>query len=248
MLFSKSKFDGSGELPLLTLDCHVMSRQNIPLLEKKYVDSLCATCPGLTGGCSPFAPRFDKLYPSYPNFVLFVLSIDFAYGFLCMDSPCGIQYKTPGPGIRRLNITTIGAINQMMKSVPRRLHAGNCKSCKKDYCTVLKGKVCCKPDRRTFSMEATNVDCDSLNKRLYNSSLSWYLKGVRNEEGQKLFPKLTRRYFGFFAGVDKKEDKKTIQTILTTFEAHQLAKQVNCSGLRKGLEIVSIDNNQFYAL
>jgi len=188
---------GSGNAMSLLIEAYRVDRSQIPLLTDYEHVSFCGDCKGSSGGCPGFAPRFESMKPKCDDFVVVAISIDMIWA---------IMYATPKDGwLGRRILKQLMYSDRITESYCKRLltflrganagfplGAGNCMGCRPKFCTVIRGKKCAKPRKRTYSMEAVGVDCDELHIMLYGEPLPWYYKGT-----SKMMTYMTR-YMGLF--------------------------------------------------
>lgn len=195
---------GSGNVMSMLVEGFPIHSSSTPLLTEYEQVAFCGDCKGSSGGCPGFAPRFDTIFKRYEHIVVIAVSFDYMWS---------IMYATPRNGwlARRIikqmvyaDRLTESYCNRMIKyagytGVGYALGLGNCRGCAAKHCTVIRGERCVRPKKRTFSMEATGVDCDELHKRFYGEYLPWYYKGTAK------IPTYMTRYIGIFPK-DSSED------------------------------------------
>lgn len=194
---------GSGNIFSLTVDGYLFEKEQIPTMTVYEMMAACGTCMGSNGGCPGFAPLFHRMRKDASKFFVYVVHINMLWS---------LQYSTPGDSALRSRILrqlswpdrlTDAYVNRVKKHMTSKgaglgLSVGNCAGCNPKTCTVLQGKVCKTPKKRSFSMEATGIDMDILHSALYGEILPWYFQGTRG------IPTYMSRYAGFFVndGID----------------------------------------------
>lgn len=190
----------------LTLDIHGMAfeRDAIPIFyPKEDLPLLCnasgCNCKGFGGSCPPYAPYFPDIKPSSPYFYVVCIQLDLAWALKYAGN---LEYFK----FSYADQMTHNYIHRVVTSTAARLKGygltcGGCRICKtgkdKPGCVVLQGQPCIYPDRRTYSVEATGVDCSTLHEMMFGTRLPyWYYDGV--------LPHYMFRYGGVFVkDVDK---------------------------------------------
>ena len=192
---------GSGNQMIFLNHIFEMDREDIPLLTDYEHVSLCKDCRGSSGGCPGFAPRFESLKKNVDKFFVATISIDMIWS---------IMYATPKDGwLGRRVLKQLVYTDRLTENYGKRmvrfikenklgypLGLGNCMGCYPKHCTVIRGETCTKPKKRTFSMEAVGIDCDTLHEMLFDECLPWYYKGTNK------IPSYMTRYIGFFPNRD----------------------------------------------
>lgn len=172
---------GTGNMVSLLVDAVLIDRDSIPLMTEYETVSMCRDCKGSSGGCPGFAPRFDWLRRGTDKVLVVIVHFDFAWAYKF------VTFKGYGP---RGTLRQLSYMDRLSDSYIHRivkaelwdygmlLGAGNCAGCHPADCAVIRGGVCSKPQRRTFSMEATGIDCDEIHYALYGEYLPWYYQGT----------------------------------------------------------------------
>lgn len=173
---------GSGNISSMLLDAFYIDREDMPLLTEYEVFTACGDCKGSSGGCPGFAPLFTKMKRNISSMFVFVVHYDYAWAH---------EYVTKKgwgkvPILRQMTYMdrlTDSYLNRLRKRMQEKigcyvLGAGNCLGCLPSKCTVIKGLPCTYPKKRTFSMEATGIDCDELHHMVYGEYLPWYYQGT----------------------------------------------------------------------
>lgn len=170
---------GTGNYLELTVSGYAMPKEYIPLMTVQESVAACGPCKGSSGGCPGFSPRFNWLTGNCNDIFLITVSFDMAWTWKYnksnrFDVINKLSYadRLTENYTRRL-VTHMNAANAGMY-----LGLGNCFGCRPKLCTVIKGLTCTKWDKRSFSCEATGVDCDALHIMLYGEPLPWYYKGT----------------------------------------------------------------------
>lgn len=187
----------SGNTMIIEVNGHLMPRDAVPVVYAEDYVQLCGNCKGLNGGCSLFAPYFDLIKPSMELFYVVDVRIDMAwaikYAHRHGSSVISHNYFRCGYADLLTDRYLYGMIMKMEeKTGCYALGVGHCHGCSKKDCTVLRDEACAKPKKRHYSIEATGVECSSLNQLLYGSRLPWWFKGTA-------LPAEMRRYAGLFS-------------------------------------------------
>jgi hypothetical protein len=186
-----------------------MDREDVPL--GNYDRSICGDCKGYNGGCVGFAPHFSILKPSHKHLLVLSVEIDMAWAIMyAHDSghPKQSNYfrltyadRLTEAYLRRI----LGAIKDKLHGYP--LGAGNCSGCGSvvgnKMCGVLIDGKCLHPDKRTFSMEATHIDCSVLCQQLLGRRLAWWYR-------DEIIPRYMNRFAGVLLMSDKIPDLESV--------------------------------------
>ena len=180
----------------LKVSGHLMSRYDVPIVYPEDVVGMCGKCKGVNGGCAIYAPYFEMVKPSQKHIFIVDVRLDMAWA---------IKYAHHNPtyGPVRNNYFRCGYGDIITDRYLRKLIAhlmdntgqyglgvGHCSGCRsKKLCTVLRGEPCINIEKRRFSIEATGVECSTLNEMLYGHRLMWWFKGSD-------LPLYMRRYGG----------------------------------------------------
>lgn len=192
VLFNKNdKFD-------FVIQGYMLDSENIPVMGDLERMVACSTCSGYRGTCSIFAPYINLISK---NKKLFLLTITLDYWYI-------IRAVTLNFTRKMTIITGILMADKLSESVARtylsyfhskfsgmKLTLGNCPAgCKP--CTVIDKKPCSNPKARTFSLEATGINCEQLHRNNYKSILPWFYKGTG------ILPQYISRYCGILIDKD----------------------------------------------
>jgi len=145
----------------------------------EFITSLCKNgCRSYnSGGCPPWAPRFEDIEACYPYGVLvyakflskfsplkpgYVKKIDMLFGFQDM--------------ILSKLLTQLGyVVTDKCAENVLFLNNGHCRGCDIQECSFKLGESYCRyPERRTYSIGATGVDVSSTLKNVFGIELQWY--------------------------------------------------------------------------
>jgi hypothetical protein len=182
----------SGNLLKLDIFGKGYDREVIPLFYpvKDLID-LCGDCKGFSGGCPGYAPYFTAIKPSCPWFYVLVVRIDVAWGIQFGGKSQYFQFNY----CDRLTAAYLMRITRAVSEATNafRLVCGGCNSCKsRGCCSVLQGLPCAQPRKRTYSCEATGMDCSELHQMMFGTRLPyWYYE-------TETLPRYMWRYAGFF--------------------------------------------------
>jgi len=185
---------GTGNYLSLFVNGYTMPRGQIPLMSIQETVGACGTCKGSSGGCPGFASRFEWLHKHSDNVFVLTVSFDMAWTWKYNRSDrFGIVNKLSYADRLSESYTRRLLVHMSNNGAGMYLGLGNCSGCRPKCCSVSKGGICSKPDKRSFSCEATGMDCDALHIMLYGEPLQWYYKGTN------LLQTYMTRYSLFFA-------------------------------------------------
>jgi hypothetical protein len=194
---------GTGNDMTMLVDGHALNREVVPVMTPYEAFASCGDCKGSSGGCPGFAPWFPHMYRTYQYVFVVVVHYDMRWAK---------RYAHPGV---RAKFNQLSYADLLTEKYARRLTnhigaatnsrrmlgIGNCYGCNPKACTVLEGKPCAKPGQRTFSCEATGVDCDVLHRDLYGEWLPWSYHGDDGADGVQTY--MSRYSIVFMeAGID----------------------------------------------
>jgi hypothetical protein len=185
---------------VLSVDIHMIPREEVPL--GSYDKSICGDCKGYNGGCVGFAPHFSILKPSAKY--LLALSVE-------MDMSWAIAYAHNSGHAKQSNYYRLTYADRLTESFLRRvltalnakvkgyvLGAGNCSGCgtalSSKMCGVMLDGKCLHPDKRTFSLEATCVNCSDLCNMTLGHRLWWWYK-------DEVLPRKMSRFAGILTNI-----------------------------------------------
>lgn len=171
----------SGNRLSMLVDSVLVDRAAVPLMTSYERYTACADCRGSSGGCPGFAPEFDRFAPGSDTVLIMAFHLDMRWA-----KRYAAQYKhlTVFNQMSYADMITETYLKRVMRSLGcaeghRWLGAGNCAGCQSSKCTIIRGKPCIHPEHRTFSCEATGVDCDAIHCMLYGERLPWYYGGTK---------------------------------------------------------------------
>jgi predicted metal-binding protein len=206
----------SGFYLWLRADIFYMDRSEVILMEPYNRFAFCGNCKGSSGGCPTYSPGFEQLKPSCDKFFLIVLTCDFKWVFKNVWKERSQSYKNatlmflmyPDRMTDRYLTRILLSLKQQDLGYP--LFCGNCNGCNPRDCTVNQAnQLCCKPERRTFSMESVGIDCDAFHKELYNEWLPWFFAGTM------MMPTYIARYAGI---ITSKSSSELIEKLTTAIQ------------------------------
>lgn len=188
---------GSGNTMTIEVSGHCIPREDMPLVELADYKQLCEGCKGLNGGCANWAPYFEWIKPSQKFFYVIDVKLDMAwaikYAHRMGDNVIKHNYfRCCYADLLTDKYTWFLVKTMAQASGNYALGIGHCHGCRsKKMCTVLQGDKCINPEGRTYSVEATGVECSQLNLMLYGERLPWWFKG-------SALPWYMRRFAGLF--------------------------------------------------
>lgn len=150
-----------------------------PIRIEKYCHDGCRNY-GKSGGCPPFAPKFEKILRGIEECALILGMFDSKY------KPPKVQACTN----RAIHWKFQDAVlANCMDKIGRHLQekcglnylgTGYCMGCHGKKCAIKEGKPCRYPNKRTFSMEATGIDVVQTVQNIFQRRFFWYTKGNNN--------------------------------------------------------------------
>ena len=201
---------GTKHLMRMKVSGHLMDRLDVPVVYPEDVAGMCGKCKGVNGGCSIYAPYFEHIKPSQSHIFIVDVAFDMAWAIK-------FAYSNPAYGEIRNNYFCCGYGDIITDRYLRKLvnyltdntglyglGVGHCAGCRsKKMCTVLRGEPCINMAGRRYSIEATGVECSTLNERLYGQRLGWWYKNAA-------LPILMRRYGGVMTTPDNQEELESL--------------------------------------
>ena len=207
----------TGSKNKMTLLIHLvqLSRDAIPLLTEYEQVALCGLCGGSSGGCPGYAPRFDTLKKDVSKLYVIAVSFDQAWA---MTYGYTKSWKYTVMYGDRLSQAYTRRIMSKVSDLGVGLGLGSCDGkCK--ICPVMTGddsehRKCIRPDKRSFSMEATGIDCDALHKMLYGEYMPWGFIGLNKS------PLYLTRYSGVLTTKSAGKVTRTLKEQIITDKSY----------------------------
>lgn len=197
----------SGNKYPLELYYKTIKPSEIILLEGNKAD-YCKGCKndGKNGGCSWCAPDFMKLATKYKWFQ--IISIKSDYETISKNPKMSLYHKVLAMERLTSNIINRISINFLnlakTKGKSYLIACGNCRSCKRNGCSVSTTGKCSQPLKRRYSMEATGINVEATLKEYLGVQLLWYKKG------SGILPEYITRACGILTNMSKKDCDKTL--------------------------------------
>ena len=156
----------------------IISRKDV-VFEPDKIENLCKIgCKNYSrsGGCPPLAPKFDNILWESEKYILICGIFDSVYKTdkVKACSNRAIHWKFQDAIMARV-MDKIGKL--LTADVGGKyLSTGYCMGCPGEKCAVKLGNWCRKPERRTFSMEATGINVVQTVKQNLGLEFYWYTK------------------------------------------------------------------------
>lgn len=133
-----------------------------------------------SGGCPPWAPRFEEVATRYPLGVLVFARFFTRYlPEVCKSSADAVEKYDFQDIILSNMLSKLGyALIQDLTGQVFFLSPGHCHGCKEQPCSFTQGeRECRKPDRRSYSVSATGIDVQPTLRSIFNIELQWHSGG-----------------------------------------------------------------------
>ncbi len=159
-------------------DYGIISRNNIKADRAttiKFCQAKCK-CFGINGGCPPYSPIFQSLFPRYKNLFIYYLGIEKETLKFIMDNMSNwTALKVTNKILGYMSLRIGNSLEPNLKF----LSSGACKLCRNgSLCNYGRGiKKCKHPEQRRYSLESTGIMVESITKQLFGFKLEWFKKG-----------------------------------------------------------------------
>ena len=143
------------------------------------ITALCSSCGNFNkgGGCPPLAPKFEKISENKDFGIIIYAKLDSIYKpeKVKKNNNYYIHYRFQDVILSNL-LTKLGYMIRDDFEDMLFLNNGYCMGCR-SKCNFKKGEnTCLKPERRTFSLEATGINVERTLKEQFDITLQWYNK------------------------------------------------------------------------
>lgn len=169
---------GSGNSYPIEVNWSIVPYETIAY-EPEAVEQLCKKgCKnyGKSGGCPPYAPKFEQFYENNKKYILLTGKFYSKYKTdkvkACKNR--AIHWKFQDVVLARFSDRVGRALSHDLQG--EFFSTGYCMGCPGKKCAIKLNEACRNPERRTFSMEATGINVVKTVKRNFGEDFFWYSK------------------------------------------------------------------------
>lgn len=157
-----------------------------------------------SGGCPPWAPRFEVFQEQYPYAVLVFARFytRFLPGIFGFSPDPLINYRFQDIILTRLLARLGYAVQSSCGGQATFLNAGHCPGCSDTPCSFLLGEQNCRnPKARVYNIGATGIDAEATMKKFFGIQLQWQTQSDHQEVEYII------KVMGFFATSSREQNK-----------------------------------------